>query len=244
MSCCDIVGETKRLSFWRWESSGSGEKSRSRSFCVLCTLKDLDKIHLVGFVHLKLPRLPPHTHTSLPCSQRLLSPRVLTEVEYSLCKLYHHVHLSYYIEAFPRDLTPLQILSKTCLLSDIVFPTFVSLFHLLNPNMVPPPTKQNRQRAKLSSCKLLKKHRAGWEMYCIYLREKETPVPCASRPAAVRPGEHTFHCWPLRFNTGNVSLPSCAFMFWNMLACCHTVVLKSKPKWFSCNGNISINVYG
>lgn len=72
-------------------------------------------------------------------SQRPLSVRAVSEIDNThtpITPSYVIIFTSLIVLKLfsPRDLTPSPILSKTCLLSEIVFPTFVSLFHMLKPN--------------------------------------------------------------------------------------------------------------
>lgn len=182
MFCYDVVGETKRFSFWGWERSG-GEKSWWPSFCVLCAWKHLDKIPLLAFIkkiaflHLRLPILLP--------SQRPLSLRAVTETLYNPYKLCYHIHLSYYFEAFfPQGFGPYSYTIQNMLTVHICVP-----FSHIKAKYPLPPTKQNRQQEVNFSCASFSKTtKQGGVSSAVYHMEKETPSPCSSCQVAMHPG--------------------------------------------------------
>lgn len=127
-------------------------------------------------MHLKLPILP---HTP---SRRLLPPRALTEIEYSPYKLGCHVHFSLY-RSLSQGFDPYSNTVKNTL-SDMVFPTLVSLFTCSNP--APSP----RQQAKLSSQAFVPQ--SGVDMCCSLSYGEGNPSPCSSSQVAMHPGRTHF----------------------------------------------------
>lgn len=149
-------------------------------------------------------------------SQRLLSPRAITEIEYGLYELCYHVHLYYYIKGSSKDLSPVQILSKSCVCSDGIFPTFLSLFHALKPNttyLPPQQIKTETTRQFFLHVGFSKATKQGGISVVVYHVEEGISVPCSSRQVAMHPGTTPSTVHLLGFNTGSVILLSCAFMF-------------------------------